>query len=318
MARRLPPFAAVRAFEAVARHLSVKGAADELCLSPSAVSHQIRALEGYLDTALFERRGGRLRPTLTGRAYAGKLTALLDAFDESTRQVREAGHRPFRVIATHCFAARWLVPRLDRLSFGDRVRLRVSDDGLPDTDFASNEADLVIQWADDPVPGVVTEPLMVSGRYPVMSPELKARENVRVPEDLLRLTLIHYDTMDGWDEWFRTAGIEPPVFPRGPSFAHCELAVTAAERGQGVSISFDSLVRGAIAEGRLVRLFDTTIALPFAIYSVAYAEARRDDPMIREFSRWIHAEAAREGVAPDGPNHPSAASPSPSVRSVSG
>ena len=297
MGRQLPPFAAVRAFEAVARHLSVKRAADELCLSPSAVSHQIRALEDYFDTALFERQGNRLRLTLTGRAYAGKMTALLDVFDESTRQIREAGRRPFRVIATPCFASRWLVPRLDRLSFGNRVRLRVADT-VPDTDFSSNDADLVIQWADDPVPGVVTEPLMVSGRYPVISPELKARENVRTPEDLLRVTLIHYETMDGWDEWFRTAGIEPPVFPRGPSFTHCELAITAAERGQGVSISFDSMVRGALAEGRLVRLFDAAISMPFAIYSVAYAEARRDDPMIREFSSWIHAEAASEGVAP--------------------
>lgn len=190
MARKLPPFAAVRAFEAVARHLNVKQAADELCLSASAVSHQIRALEEYFDMALFERRRNRLTLTLTGRAYAGKMTNLLNAFDESTRSIREAGHRPFRVLCTPGFAARWLVPRLDRLSFGDRVRLRVSD-GAPSLDFAANEADLVIQWADAPVSGVVTEPLMQSGRYPVISPGLKAREAVEVPEDLRRLTLVH-------------------------------------------------------------------------------------------------------------------------------
>ena len=296
MGRQLPPFAAVRAFEAVARHLSVKEAANELCLSPSAVSHQIRALEQYFDTLLFEHRGNRLQLTLTGRAYAGKVTALLDVFDESTRQVREAGHRPFRVIATPCFAARWLVPRLDRLSFGNRVRLRIAET-LPDTDFSSNDADLVIQWADDPVAGVVTEPLMVSERYPVISPELKVRENIQEPRDLLRATLIHYETLDGWDEWFHAAGLEPPVFPRGPSFFHCELAITAAERSLGVSISFDAMIRDTLAEGRLVRLFDTSISMPFAIYSVAYSEARRDDPMIREFSDWIHAEVARDSVS---------------------
>ncbi len=299
MARKLPPFAAVKAFEATARHLSVKDAADELCLSPSAVSHQIKALEDYFDTALFERHGNRLALTLTGRAYAGKMTALLDAFDDSTRRVREAGHRPFRVISTPGFAARWLVPRLDRLSFGNRVRLRVSV-GAPDTDFASNDADLVIQWADDPVPGVVTEPLMESARYPVISPELKARTKVREPADLCRQTLMHDETMDAWGEWFAAAGIEPPVFPCGPTFPNCELATTAAERGQGVSLAYDAVVRGTLAEGRLVRLFDT-IVMPFVIYSVAYPEARADDPMIREFSSWIHAEAASEGVTPKAP-----------------
>lgn len=296
--RKLPPFAAVRAFEAVARHLSVKDAAEELCLSPSAVSHQIRALENYLDTGLFERRANRLQLTLTGRGYAGKMTALLDAFDESTRQIREAGPRPFRILCTPGFAARWLVPRLDRLSFGNRVRLRLSV-GAPDTEFASNDADLVIQWAGDPVPGVVSEPLMASGRFPVISPAMQARENVRVPEDLLRVTLIHAENMDGWGEWFEAAGIEPPVFPRGPTFPHCELATTASERGQGVALSFEATVRGTLAEGRLVRLFDTSIQMPGVIYSVAYPEARHDDPMIRKFSRWIHAEAAHEGVRPE-------------------
>src|SRR6056297_922852 len=133
MGRRLPPFAAVKAFEAAARHKSFKKAAEELCLSPSAVSHQIRALEEYLDTALFERDGNQMDLTLTGRAYAGKLTGLLDLLDDSTRSVREAGEKPLRVLCTPGFAARWLVPRLGDLSFGNRIRLRVSS-GAPDTD----------------------------------------------------------------------------------------------------------------------------------------------------------------------------------------
>lgn len=296
MGRKLPPFAAVRAFEAVARTLNVKAAAEELCLSASAVSHQIRALEAYFDTALFERRGNRLSLTMTGRAYSGRMTTLLDAFDESTRSIREAGHRPFRVLCTPGFAARWLVPRLDRLSFGDRVRLRVSD-GAPSLDFAANEADLVIQWADAPVAGLVTEPLMKSGRYPVISPALKARERVETPADLRRLTLMHDETMDAWTEWFEAAGVEAPVFPRGPTFPNCELATTAAERGLGVSLAYDAVVRGTLEEGRLVRLFDAVV-MPFVIYSVAYPEARAADPMIREFSDWAHREAALEGVAP--------------------
>jgi len=288
----------VRAFEAVARHLSVKAAAEELCISASAVSHQIKSLEAYFDTALFERRANQFQLTLTGRGYAGKMTSLLDAFDESSRQVMDADNRPFRVICTPSFAARWLVPRLHKLSFGNRVSLRISD-GVPDTDFSSNDADLVIQWEDDPIPGVVTERLMVSDRFPVISPELKERENVQVPEDLQRVPLIHFEFMDGWAEWFEAAGVKQPVFPRGPIFPHCELANTAAEQGLGVALSIDATVQSTLAEGRLVRLFQTTIQLPYLIYSVAYPEARRDDAMIREFSEWAHAEARDMQVTPD-------------------
>lgn len=143
MGRKLPPFAAVRAFEATARPMSVKSAADELCLTSSAVSQQIKALEGFLDTKLFERSGNRIALTLTGETYAGKLSHLLDAFLEDTDAVREAP-RILRVLSTPGFAARWLVPRLPKLDFARNIRLRVSN-GAPSLDFAPNDADVVIQ-----------------------------------------------------------------------------------------------------------------------------------------------------------------------------
>ena len=298
MGRKLPPFAAVKAFEAAARHGSFKNAADELCLSPSAVSHQIRALEEYLDTALFERVGNRIQLTLTGRGYAGKLTGLLDALDDTTRMVRDPGNRPFRVLCTPGLAARWLVPRLDRLGFGDRVRLRVSN-GAPSTDFATNDSDAVIQWADGPTPGVVVEPLMGSIRYPVISPALKRSEAVDRPEDLLRLTLMYDETDDAWADWFVAAGLGRPDLPKGPVYPNCELATTAVEQGQGVSLAYDAVVRGTLASGRLERLF-RTVTMPMVIYSLAYAEDRAGDPMIRAFRDWIFAETAQEGVGLQG------------------
>ena len=171
MKRQLPPFAAVRAFEAAARHGSFKKAADELCLSPSAVSHQIRVLESYLDTMLFERMGNEMRLTLTGQAYAGRLTGLLDRFDYTTRIAKEGMQRPFRILCTPGFAARWLVPRLGSLSFGSRIKLQVSV-GAPSTDFAINDSDVVIQWSDSPTSGVVVEPFMRTNRYPIISSDV--------------------------------------------------------------------------------------------------------------------------------------------------
>ena len=295
MSRNFPPFAAVRAFEAAARKGSMKDAADELCLTASAVSHQIRALETYLDTALFTRSGNRVELTLTGRAYARKLTTLLDLFDETTRTVKEAGRKPFRVHCTPGFAARWLVPRLGHLAFGDRVRISVSN-GAPSTDFAANGADVVIQWADAHIPEVVTEPLMQSARYPVVSPALKEREALREPQDLRRAILMHDETMDAWEEWFEAAGVNPPAFPRGPMFPNCELATTAAEMGQGVALAYDAVVRGTLVNGTLVRLFDK-VTMPFVIYSVAYPITRKNDPMVREFSDWLHAQVRADGVS---------------------
>lgn len=290
MTRRLPPFAAVRAFEAAARHRSFKAAGEELCLSASAVSHQIRALENYLDTALFERRGNQMHLTLTGRAYSGKLTDLLNDLDTSTRAVKPAKDRPFRVLSTPGFAARWLVPRLDKLPFADRVRLRVSV-GAPSTDFTSNDADVVIQWADGPTPQVEVIPLMESSRYPVASPDLCRKAGISAPQDLLSARLMYDETDDAWSEWFQAAGLEVTDMPLGPTYPNCELATTAAEQGQGISLAYDAVVRSTIDSGRLIRLFDT-VTMPRVIYSIAYQKARASDPMIQGFCKWIFDEAA--------------------------
>ncbi len=298
MSRRLPPFAAIRAFEAAARHLSFKEAAEELCVTPSAVSHQIKALEEFLATALFDRGGNRLTLTLTGEAYVGKLTGLLDALDESTRAAVGSKGRPLRVLSTPGFAARWLVPRLERLPLWKDIRLRVSE-GAPSTDFAHNDADVVIHWSDGAVPGVVVEPLMASGRYPVVSPRLKQREAIEQPEDLLRVTLLHDEVMDAWAEWFLAAGLGAPELPRGPIYPHCELISTAAERGQGVALAYDAMIRATLEGGTLVRLFET-VTLPITIYSLAYPEALAGDPAVKTFRNWIFAEVANEGTLSPG------------------
>jgi len=296
MGRKLPPFAAVRAFEATARHGSVKAAAEELCLTASAVSHQIRALEDFLDTQLFERSGNRIALTLTGQAYAGKLTHLLDDFLQETEAVRE-GPRLLRVLSTPGFAARWLVPRLHRLDFAADIRLRVSN-GAPSLDFATNDADVVIQWSDAPTPGLSVEPLMSSARYPVIAPSLKARAAIRQPRDLLGQRLIYDETDDAWAQWFAAASLPDVALPEGPTFPNCELATSLVEQGQGISLAYDAVVRDTIAAGRLERLFDVQTP-PMAIYAVACLEPRAGEPRIAAFRDWLRAEAAQAGVAPN-------------------
>jgi len=293
LVRKLPPFAAVRAFEAAARHLSYTKAADELCLSPSAISHQVRSLEEYLDTKLFERHNNMMQLTLTGRAYAGKMTSLLDVFEADTLDAADTANHSLRVLCTPGFAARWLVPRLDRFVEPSAVRLRVSV-GAPSTDFQTNDADVVIGWADAPVAGAEVVPLMQSGRYPVATPNFVREHGIESPEDLRNVTLMHDETMDQWAEWFAAAGVEPPDFPMGPEFPNCELATSGVEQGLGVSLAYDLMVRETLASGRLVRLFET-VTMPFVIYSFVCQRSRTSEPLIAAFREFVFNEMEADG-----------------------
>ncbi len=288
--RRLPPFSAVKAFEAAARHLSFKAAADELCLSPSAISHQIHGLEDYLATALFRREGNRISLTGTGSDYSGRLSQLLDHLDESTRKARAGAHeQTLRVLSTPGFAARWLLPRMAGFEHAQAIRLHIAE-GAPSTDFKTNDADVVIKWRDDAEAGVDVVPFITSARYPVVSPALLERENISHPRDLLRLSLFRDEVDDQWPAWFRAAGVVAELADGDPIYPNCEYATTAAEAGLGVSLAYEAVVGATVAEGRLVRLFGAT-TIPFTIYAIATEVTRRDDPLIGAFCDWLLAEA---------------------------
>jgi LysR family glycine cleavage system transcriptional activator len=195
-----------------------------------------------------------------------------------------------RVLSTPGFAARWLVPRMSRFEQAQAIRLRIAD-GAPSTDFATNEADVVIKWRDDVEDGVDVVPFLRSSRFPVVSPSLLERENLSHPRDLLRLTLFRDEVDDQWPEWFRAAGVVADLSEGDPVYPNCEYASTAAEAGLGVSLAYEAVVGPTVEEGRLVRLFEAT-TLPFTIYAVATQATRRDDPQINAFRDWLLSEAA--------------------------
>ncbi len=296
--RHLPPFSAIRAFEAAARHLSFKSAADELCLSPSAVSHQIRALEDYLATSLFHRDGNRVALSKTGMAYAGKLTDLLDNLSTSTEQASAGRQDRLRVLATPGFAARWLIPRLSRFAFAQAVRLRIAE-RAPSIDFTANDADVVIQWRTAPASGIDVVPFLKSSRSPVAAPEFVKRESIAHPSDLLRVPLFKDETDDMWQAWFLSAGIADPSETDGPTYPNCEYATTAAEAGLGVALAYDAIVHDTVADGRLVMPFETSIA-SFTIYSAACSAKRQEEPLIKAFRDWLVQEAMDVGCCPNG------------------
>jgi len=306
MRGRLPQLSAIQGFEAAARHASFKRAADELNLTQSAVSHQVKALEDFLGVALFERSGNRLALTREGRDYLVEVTAGLERLVAGTERICCAGSPAvLSVRGTPAFIARWLTPRLDRFrEVAPGIELRLGT-GLPPTDFSSRDVDVVVHWGEAPMPGVRIDPFLSSIRFPVCSPDLLRRAGpFRRPADLARVTLLHDMVGDAWQGWLERLGAASFAYERGPTFEHCELTLGAAERGQGVALAYGALIERELAHGTLVRLFEAATE-PVLIYSLACLAGRAEVPKIAAFRAWIMTE-----VATTGPRHP-AADPAP-------
>ena len=291
MRRRLPQLSAISGFEAAARHSSFKRAADELDLTQSAVSHQVKSLEDFLGVALFERSGNKLALTRQGRDYLDDVVAGLGRLEAATDRLSSAGRSAtLAVRGTPAFMARWLTPRLERFrQVAPGIELELTT-GLPPTDFSSREVDVIVHWGEAPVPGVRIDPFLSSGRFPVASPDLVRRFGpFRRPADLAGATLLHDLVGDAWPAWLEGQGAAGFAEAKGPRFEHCELTLGAAERGQGIALAYGALIERELAAGTLVRLFAAATE-PVLIYSLACLEGRAEEPKIAAFRDWIMTE----------------------------
>ncbi|MBM3569217.1 MAG: transcriptional regulator GcvA [Alphaproteobacteria bacterium] len=293
MARRLPPLNALRAFEAAARHLSFSRAAEELSVTQSAVSHQIKALEQRLKLALFRRRGRHLALTAEGHAY---LPALREAFDRlalaTDRLTRQRLDGRLNVSVLPSFAATWLLPRLKRFrARHPEIELSIQPE-LRLVDFARDEVDIAIRIGRGPYPGLDAQKLFGETLFPVCSPALrKGPPPIRRPADLARQTLLHDAGREDWAMWLAAAGVGGIDTARGPEFGNYDLVVLAAVGGQGVAIARSALVEEPLREGRLVRLFEPAIPGVFHYWVVCRPEDTAR-PRIAAFRRWLTEEAA--------------------------
>ncbi len=311
MPERLPPLNALKAFEAAARHASVRRAASELNVSPAAISHQIKNLEAYLGVPLFQRPSRGLRLTAAGQAA---LPLLRDGFGRlaaAVQQLRaEDRRRALRVWAPPSFAAKWLVPRLSRYTaLNSDIDIRLSATpaligggaGAADANggFQPEDADVSIRFGDGEFPGWRVEKLLAVSALPLCSPRLlDGRRGLRRPEDLRHHTLLHDDTdyagRPEWRHWLAAAGVDGIDAARGPRFNHAALALEAAAEGQGVALSLEPLARGDLAAGRLAAPLERRLALRPAYY-LARPEAAVEEPAASAFRAWLLAEARAEG-----------------------
>ncbi|MEX2650720.1 MAG: transcriptional regulator GcvA [Alphaproteobacteria bacterium] len=304
MTRVLPPFPAVRAFEAAAWSLSFRRAADELHVMESAISHQVKALEAYLGLRLFHRTARGVALTNAGKSYLPEVCEALDRVSNATealRATRRSG--PLTVGMTSAFAARWLYPRLHR--FHDAwpaidVQVFVLS---PPFEFPRDEIDLAVWFGRDEWPGLHAARLMDSALFPVCSPRLlRGDRRLTQPDDLRHQTLLHYDFGESWSRWVQAAGVAGLNTARGPRFNDCSLMLQAAIEGHGIALTFSALVTADLTAGRLVRLFDVSLA-PVDWYYVVYPEAWGDRPRLAAFRDWLLDEAAAAAKTPTPERH---------------
>ena len=276
MKRRLPPLNAIIAFEAAARLKSFKAAAAYLLVTPSAISHQVRTLEDWLGTKLFERGGRTTHLTSAGERYVAELTQLLDCLEIVTRNEQERAQRQFvlRLQTTDSFANRWLVARLPRFQqqFPNITPQVLTFHFLED--FRHSEVDLAVLFGAGNWRNSDARLLLAETIFPVCNPSLLKDIAHKGRHSLAALPLICDDNLGAsWNDWFAVAGEEVAEKSvdecrLGPRFNHSHLALKAAELGDGVALASKPLVMDALNDGKLIAPFTAELSTGCGYYLV--------------------------------------------------
>jgi len=295
MRPRLPPLNALKAFEAAARHESFTRAAEELCVTQGAVSHQVKALEAELAIKLFNRERQRLIITEAGKDY---LTVVRDALDRiavgTERLLQRQNAGVLTVSTSPDFAAKWLVHRLGH--FADAhpgIDLRVSAT-LHHVDFAREEVDLAVRHGEGSWPGLDTVRLSAEQLFAVCSPKLiSGRRRLNKPADILNFPLLHLDSRADWTNWLQAAGLDGADVMHGPVLNRASMVIDAAINGQGIALARTTLAAWDIINGRLVRPFSESLRLS-KTYWIVCPKATATVPKIVTFRDWLLAEASSD------------------------
>jgi LysR family transcriptional regulator, glycine cleavage system transcriptional activator len=296
---RLPPLNALRAFEAVARHLSLARAAEELFVTKAAVAQQVRQLEEEIGARLVERFGRGLRLTEAGAAGVRDLADGFGMLGRAARAMRESNGRRFLVInSSASFAATWLVGRIGKFK-ALHPDIDVLLDANPVEDLLErSNVDALVRWGAGDFPGAATTLLFREDVFPVCAPLLtRGAHPIQEPQDLRYHTLLHLDwnpsfsTWPDWADWLKAAGASDVDTSRGVWFNHMSMAIHAAAQGQGVALASTAIAADELAGGRLIAPFTTSIHTPFGYYFLC-RPSQAGAPRIKALREFLVAEAA--------------------------
>jgi LysR family glycine cleavage system transcriptional activator len=291
MLRRLPALNALKSFDAAARHESFTRAAEELCVTQGAVSHQVKALEQELGVKLFNRERHRLVITEAGREYLAVVRDALDRIALGTERLLQRQRSGALTISTSPdFAAKWLVHRLGRFAEAHPdIDLRVSAT-MHHVDFATEDVDIAVRHGDGNWAGLHVERLCSEQLFPVCSPKL-VETGLKQPRDVLKFPILHLDGRQDWSRWLDAVGVTGADLSRGPVLNRASMLIDAAIDGQGIALARTALAAWDLLNRRLVRPFE--LALPLAKgYWIVCPKATAMLPKVARARDWLLAEAA--------------------------
>ncbi|KGE68417.1 MULTISPECIES: transcriptional regulator GcvA [Pseudomonas] len=294
--RDLPPTATLRAFEVATRHTTFTSASQELHVTQSAVSHQLKHLEDLWGLQLFQR-GKSLQLTPAGAALAPIVREFFMNLDATLTDLREQkGRVRLKVSTTYSFALKWLLPRLPGLSQQHPqilITLETSDKAIT---FSSTDSDVAIRLGNGHYPALHSEFMLREQIFPVASPDLLKRFGTpHEPAELLRYPLLTRDGADlvpKWEAWFEHVGVGVSPFKESVRFADTNITIEAALLGQGIALARSGHVEAEINDGSLIRLFDVPFASPVAYYFVC-PKGIETQPHIVSFRNWLMAQSTQ-------------------------
>ena len=294
MRPRLPPLNALKAFEAAARHESFTRAAEELCVTQGAVSHQVKALEADLAIKLFNRERQRLIITEAGRDYLAVVRDALDRIAVGTERLLHRQSAGVLTVSTSPdFAAKWLVHRLGHFAEAHAgIDLRVSAT-MHHVDFAREDVDMAVRHGDGNWSGLDAVQLSAEQLFAICSPKLMSGRRLARRADILKFPLIHLDSRADWTKWLRVAGISDDNVRHGPVLNRASMVIDAAINGQGIALARTTLAAWDLINGRLVRPFAEALRLS-KTYWIVCPKATSNIPKIVTFRDWLLAEAAQD------------------------
>ncbi|WP_394779600.1 transcriptional regulator GcvA [Undibacterium sp.] len=293
MAAKFPPLHALHCFECVSRHLSVKHAAEELHVTPAAVSQQIGKLEELLGVTLFTRSARKLSLSEAGMAYFLGLRPAFRQIEEATARLVSASAEPVVTLScTTVFAMQYLLPRLPRFHARHAgIDVRISTTHRL-ADFVHDGVDIAVRHGLGRYPGLNAELLIDDALYPVCSPRLlPSRKRLKTADELAAYTLLHDVHKDDWALWLKSMSADSVDSSKGPIFDDSNTLIEAAIAGHGIALARKSLVSLQLQDGRLMMPFNAAVKAPFAYYLVYPA----DIPLRREvmqFRLWLLDEVS--------------------------
>lgn len=296
--KRLPPLNALLSFEAAARNGSFYQAAEELYVTPSAISHQIKSLESFLGVQLFERKKRQIEITAAGKRYTKFIQKALREIDKGTQDLiasHDTGE--LSISMTPAFLNYWLLPRIDKFyEQNPDIQLDINA-SVALIDFPRSDIDIAVYFGHGDWPNVESSFLRHSERVPVCSPKLLEKHAINTPSDLLEHKLFFVkQRKEEWEAWFDLAETEYNMRKYPISFSSSSLAVKAAAEGVGIALADISLASESIRKGELIMPFDIRLKLEKAFY-VVYQKNRKMTFAMKAFKEWMMNEMSSDSIA---------------------